>query len=315
MGQVNPNTERLCQQMAPLRPSQVMLATNVRERILSFGGAGFGKTYDVFTIARLAAETGSDAHFYVIDTDESVGHALIDPAFKSLYTDDLTALKNITIYQVSYWDQLLEVLTEIQGDLRQGKWVTPGLMRPQDWLIIDLLSPTWQWVQEWFTERVFGKSLDEYFLEQRKTMKAGDKKGGGFEGWKDYGTGINPQYALLQNRILRSPGNVYCTSEAKALSSENVDKPTRLIFGPHGVVPVGQKRTPHLFSTVIWKVSDQPGIIKAVTTKDRGGRPYMMHQKIDDFAKEYLVGVAGWQAGNTPAEALALARAKAATGS
>lgn len=297
--------------MAPLRPSQVQQITNTRERILSFGGAGFGKTYDFFTIARLAAQTGSDAHFYVVDTDESAGHCLIDPAFKDLWNEDMTALKNVTIINVSYWDNLLTALTEVQGTLKQGVWTVPGVLRPQDWLMIDLLSPTWSWVTDWYTNRVFHKGLDEFFLQQRQAMNPTDKKMKGLEGWKDY-TIINPQYALLQDRIMRSPGNIYCTAEAKPLNNEEADKQTRMIYGPVGVIPVGQKRTPHIFSTVIWKVSNTPGVREAVTVKDRGGREYLQYRPIGDFSKDYLIKVAGWQGGKTPEEALAEAKARMA---
>lgn len=297
--------------MKPLSPPPVMTITDTRERILSMGGPGAGKTFDFFAIARMAAETGSDAHFYVIDTDESSGMVLIDPALKSLWKEDMSGLSNVTVIKVSHWDDLLATLTELQGELRQGKFVTQGKIRKQDWLMIDLLSPTWQWCQDWYTRRVFHLGLDEFFLQQRESMKPSDKKMNGLEGWKDY-TIINPQYALLQDRILRSPGNVYATAEIKALNVEQADKETKLTFGPYGVSPVGQKRTPHVFSTIVWKTWPSVNEREGISVKDRGGRVMMQGKKITDFAKDYLIGVAGWSGGKTPQEILEEAKAAAA---
>ncbi len=298
--------------MTGLCPPKVMSATNTRERILTMGGPNAGKTFNYFTIARLALATGSDAHFFVIDTDETAMRTLIDPGFTSLWNDDST-LKNITIVNVAGWEELLAALETVQGRLVKGKYIPgTGMMRDQDWLMIDMLSPTWGWVTDWYTRRVFDKGTDEFFLQQREKMKEGDKKMQGLEGWKDYGI-INPAYAVLQDRILRTPGHIYCTAEVKQISDQ-ADKETRLMFGPYGVIPVGQKRTPHLFSTILWQSEPRSEVREVITIKDRS-RPVLQGERINDFAVDYLCGVAAWELGVPPKPKLSMeeiiAKAKA----
>lgn len=297
---------------AGLRPPAALTLTNTRERILLMGGPNMGKTYDIMTIARLSAASGSDAHFHYLDTDEAAGRVLVDPAFKDLWLEGMSGLKNLTLYQVSHWEDLLETLTEVQGQLRQGKFVTKGAMKPGDWLVIDMLTPTWQWVQDWFTNRVYHSDLDEFFLAHRESAVASKDpkaKGTAYDAWRDWPI-INQQYAELEDRILRSPGNIICTAEVKAINNDSADKEVRMMFGPYGVIPAGQKRVPHLFSTIIWKTSNIPGVRQAITIKDRA-REIMEGVEVDDFAKDYLVGVAGWQTVD-PKEALAAAKARAA---
>lgn len=289
----------------------MMKVTNTRERILSMGGAGAGKTYDLLTIARLAINSGSDAQFHLIDTDNASGAVLMDEEFRSLWNEDCTATLNVHIYPVSSWDELLATLTTLQGKLDQGKFVTKGVIRDQDWLSIDMLTPTYMWVQDWYTHQVFGQGYSDYFLDARKKLAAKGGEVQGFEGNKDWGI-INPQYGLLQDRILRTPGNIYCTAEVKALDAQRADKATKATFGPHGVIPAGQKRTPHIFSTIVWKTMPRAKVRQVITIKDRGGREWLTGDEVSDFGREYLIDVAGWTAGLSAAEKLAAAKAKRA---
>lgn len=256
---------------------------NARERILSFGGAGQGKSFDFYTIAQLAQMTKSDAKFYVIDTDVSAYRMVEDPALSRLTDTDGNLIPNLIIEDEVYdWDSLMGSLKRIQG-----------MMESQDWLMLDMMSPAWGWVQSAFTEKVFGQGTDEYFLQKRAAMR-NPGKDKAFEGWTDWPV-INTMYRSLQNALLRSPGHLYATAEVKAISADQAEKDTRMIFGPHGVIPVGQKRDMHLFQTVILKAASRPDTYEAITVKDRGGREKMKGMPINNFAKDYLVKVGGWK--------------------
>lgn len=246
----------------------------ISERILVMGGWGQGKTYDWLSIARLAKQTGSEAKFYVLDTDNAVGHMLA-MEFEGLAVE---SGGNVVLYPCFDWRMLTKALDEILTK-----------MRPADWLVVDLISPTWDWVQEFFTEEVFAKDLDQYFLEARKANK---QSGGGFEGWKDWPV-INGLYKSFQNKLLRVPGHLYATASVDIINNETVDKDIKIAFGPHGVKPKGQKHTPHFFHTVLWKNSARQGEWRIITIKDRG-REMLAGQPVANFAVTYLKNVAGW---------------------
>lgn len=293
-----------------LRPPAKDLITNTRERIMAMGGANMGKSFNFYSIARAAAITESDAKFYVIDTDQSFGRMVGDDYFKPLWLPDMSGFVNLEFTEASDWGELMKAVYAYQSK-----------MRDQDWLMIDMISPTWNWVQEAYAQRIFGKDLEEFYIQQRAAMGAKDKKLSTFEGWKDY-TIINEMYGKLQNNILRTPGNIYCTAEVKALSGDGLDKDLKMMFGPHGVLPVGQKRMPHLFSTILWMTSTIPGQRKIITIKDRS-RVELTGMVVDDFCSDYLVDVAGWRLGEdapvvapapkpNPVAILALAKAKKA---
>jgi hypothetical protein len=256
---------------------------NARERILSFGGAGQGKSYDFYTIVQLAQMTKSDAKFYVIDTDVSAYRMLEDPSLDRLTDGDGNLIPNLVIEdEVWDWETLMGTLKRVQSQ-----------MKPNDWLMLDMLSPAWGWVQTAFTEKVFGQGTDEYFLQKRAAMKNPAKEKS-FEGWTDWPV-INAMYKSFQSALLRSPGHLYATAEVRAISSDSAEKDTRMFFGPYGVIPVGQKRDMHLFQTVILKASTKIDRYEAITVKDRGGREKMAGMPIENFAKNYLMKIGGWK--------------------
>jgi hypothetical protein len=247
---------------------------------MAFGGANAGKSYAFYTIAKRALQTKSDAKFYVVDTDVSVGRMLSDPAFESLVGDDGQAV-NIEFEDVDDWDEFITAVEKFQAR-----------MRSQDWLMLDMLGPTWDWCQGAFTDKVFHRDLDEYFLAKRAAMK-NPEKDKMFEGWVDWPV-INKMYLKLQNLILKSPGNLYACNESKALARDQAEKDTKALFGPHGVVPVGQKRNPHLFQTILWFTEPRPNEREVITVKDRS-RTKLEGVGIRDFSIDYLVKVAGWR--------------------
>ena len=253
-----------------------------RERILSFGGAGQGKSFDFYTIANLAAMTKSDAKFYVIDTDVSVWRMLENPALKHLTTTDGNPVDSLVIDdEIADWWSLMDAVKRFQSK-----------MGPNDWLMMDMMSPAWGWVQSAFTEKVFGQGTDEYFLAKRAAMRD-PKKEKALEGWVDWPV-INTMYKGLQQALLTTPGHLYATAEVKAINTDQAEKDTRLQFGPFGVMPVGQKRDPYIFQSVILKAATRPEEFEAVTIKDRS-REQMRGKRIDNFAKDYLVKIAGWK--------------------
>ena len=132
------------------------------ERMLIFGGEGTGKTNLVLQIARRCP----DAQFYVIDTDYSASYE------RMLITEftDVAERGNVHVYVTGPddWEAIMSAAREVRGLAGVG-----------DWIIADSMSPTWDAVQGWFTEKVHGDTIEDYLLELRiKKQRAADKPGG-----------------------------------------------------------------------------------------------------------------------------------------
>lgn len=164
------------------------------------------------------------------------------------------------------------------------------IAKPNDWLVIDMLTPLWDMAQEYYIDRIFGKEYDEFFLKARES----NAKGNPLDGFKDWGV-INKLYrSNVANNILRAPCHVFATASAAALSSDLESKESKQIFGKFGVKPVGQKHNSHLFHTVLWKQNPKPGIWTLTTVKDRE-REEQLGMEVGSFATDYLEGVAKWK--------------------
>lgn len=242
-----------------------------RERVLAMGSPGVGKSHAILTVARRCP----DAKMYVIDNDF---------AYDRLLATDFVDLKNVDIVPVVEWDEYIPTVREFNGKMGRD-----------DWLVIDSMTPTWDAVQGWFSEQVFGRDIDEYFLEVRKKKaesKDGKKTLGALDGWMDWPV-INKSYYKLYAELMKCPGHVYLTAEVQSISDDD-DKQVKGTFGPYGVKPRGQKRLGHVVQTVLLMSKSRVGEYSLTTVKDRG-RVEMEGRRVEDWSKDYLVGVAGWR--------------------
>ena len=254
-----------------------------RERILAFGHEGCGKSSGVLSIARRCP----DVKFWVIDNDNSYDR-LLETDFTDVWGMDnvLFAGEHFGKAPMNDWFNVAQAI----------EYATNNMGR-DDWLVVDMLSKAWALVQEAFTEQIFGKDIDDYFLHIRK-MKAdsGDNKKalGAYDGWKDWPV-INAMYSKgVSEKLLNCPGHLYVVSESTKLSEDD-DKGMRDLYGPFGVKPAGQKRSGHIMQTVMFFTKDsRQQMYKMTTVKDRG-RAMWTDESFDDFAMDYLVGTAGWE--------------------
>jgi hypothetical protein len=247
-----------------------------RERILSFGVQGVGKSNAILTVAKKCP----DVTFYVIDTDYSESYAR---ALDSEYE----GLENVEITRVSPddWENMIPAIDAINSK-----------MGVDDWLIFDSMSPTWEAVQEWFIERVHGQSIDDYFMDVRmkkENTKGKDSKAlGALEGWMDWPV-INKVYFRLYKQLMATPGHLYMTAEQVAVNDDE-GREIKGLFGPYGVKPRGQKKLGHLPQTVLLFTKNRAGEYAITTIKDRN-RAELESQPIEDFMRDYMVKIAGWR--------------------
>ena len=244
---------------------------NSRERILLFGGAGTGKSWSAMAMAQEVMKEGNNV--YVIDNDFSWDRM----------TDELGDIGDgsmaIWDVQPDDWEAMLKALESTSGASRD------------DLLIIDSMTPTWQAAQAAYAERIFGKSLDQFFMDARESMKG--NKIEGFDGWKDWSV-INKMYDQLYRFINRFPGHVILTAEAEPISAE-APQELKDIYG--AVKHRGQKSLPHKVSTILQTTKSRAGDYQLTTVKDRGREQKIRYdrEEYSSFARSYLQAVAGWK--------------------
>lgn len=252
-----------------LRPS-----ITPRERILSFGVGGTGKSNAILEVARKCPTD----NFFVLDNDL---------AYERLLATDFTDVEergNVHVINIDEWPQYVDM---VNASIDKAE--------KDDWLVIDSMSPSWDHVQSWFIEQIFGNSIEDYFLEVRKKkQEAKEKKKtlGALDGWMDWPV-INKQYARLYTRLLNFPGHIYLTAEQASISDDD-DKEVKGLFGSYGVKPKGQKRMGYVVSTVLLLTKSRVGEYGMTTVKDRG-REEMEDWEVGNWAVDYLMKVAGWR--------------------
>lgn len=233
----------------------------VKERILATGGPGSGKTSAWLSIAK----KNPDSHFYVIDSDFAVDRML-----------DGKSLTNVTHDVATEWTEFVELTRKYQK-----------AMKPNDWLVIDFISPAWNAVQAWYVEQVFGKDIDAYFVDRRKAKAKNDLEGD--TDWKV----INKAYGAWATMLLKTPGHLFATAPVKAVGDRD-DAATKQLYALHGVKPEGQKMLSHQFHTVLMLSRARGGEFQMSTVKDRERRE-VNKAEVKDFALSYLLSVAGWR--------------------
>lgn len=151
------------------------------------------------------------------------------------------------------------------------------------WLVLDSASSPWEAVQNY--------ALDEAWKDEK----------GGLD-W----VRINREYARLTRTLMSFPGHVLITSRAKDLGKQET-KQTTSAFGEYNVKPAGQKDLGHVIPhTVLLLEKNRVGEFLMTTMKDRK-RVEVNKQQVRDFARDYLLKIAGWtnDAVKTDAEVLA----------
>lgn len=269
-----------------------------RERILSFGMEGSGKTVDALTIARLLP----DVTFHWVDNDDSIDR-LLETEFEDLGIgwengEETGDEGNISLWRVENWNEHKDAFVWLFGDKATG--AKPNV-DTDDWIVLDNGSIPWDVVQDWASESVYDMTRDELTQEKADKARKADKKGLlVFDGTMDYTGTINPEYRrYLGSHLTHPPCHIYVTADVTQLDDRDQDKTTRSIYGKYGMKPRAQKRLGHSMQTVIMKDRNSSGAYRMTTVKDRG-RGQLANQVVSEldeggFAKDYLRGVAGWK--------------------
>lgn len=244
------------------------------ERFLLYGDGGGGKTETAVNIA-----SHVPGQFYVLESDYS---AAWDRTIATRYPE---VASRCEVTQVEDWEQFV---AEFERVVEAGD---PEL----DWVVIDSASPcTYEWVQEWVLDQIYGDDLTSILLNARKNAKD-DKQ---FKGQKlelmnwDL---VKKEYRKFWRLIQKWKGHMILTAEAKQIGYwDKDDNEAQKVYGTIGYYPAGQQTIRHAMATTLYLDHPRAGQWRMTTVKDRG-REEQDKEMVDDFGLDYLVGVAGWK--------------------
>lgn len=245
------------------------------ERFLLFGGGGVGKTNTALTIIDHVAV--GDMH--VVEQDYSLAYE------RALATDFTDVADRVHVYESDpEWPSFIG---NVEKAVAAGD---PDI----DWLVIDPISSSWDWVQEWALDEQYGKDMPEVLLELRKQYGL-DKRAyaaamADIMNWNL----VKKEYARLWKAVQRWKGHLVLIAEAKAVPKSEDDAEIKMLYGPLGFQPVGQASLRHVASTTLFLDHPKRGQWRVTTIKDRN-RSELDREPIDNFAIDYLQSVAGWE--------------------
>ncbi len=247
---------------------------SARERLLIYGEPATGKTNAYLSIAKLNKLTKTQSMMYVIDNDRSVLRMIEGQGLDNY----------VTVAEVYDWPEYLD-----------AEKAFLKAVRPDDWLVADLMSETWTAVQSFYSEQVFGSDIGSYFLQLKKEMHDGNE----FGGWTDWKYINKLYFDFARPFVYKSPCHVIGVSTADAVSAKLDDKETLSVFSKVGFRPEGQKRLKHQFNTTVFMHKSRTGEYLYTTVKDRERELQVSASLGTDggpklFAMEYLKKVAGW---------------------
>lgn len=241
------------------------------------GENGSGKSYAAFQIARKCQSSGSDARFFYINNENGI-RKLIGSEFKDL--------KNITLFKAYTWEDHEQAMIQIMK----------AKPRENDWIVVDLFNETWELVQNYYTLKVFGSELDDYWLKYRTVAAASikDSSVNPLDGWQDWPV-IKKIYKDFTDKFLLKSGcNIIGITGVDKVNEKTDQLDIIQNFGRFGVRPSGNKKTGHWFDTIIFVKALKPGDHYMTTIKDKGRQP-LEGVKITDFAIQYMMARAGWR--------------------
>lgn len=256
-----------------------------RERFLFMGGWKSGKSYAWLSVAKMHQQRGSDATFYVIDTDRTCNEMVGYPPFETL--------SNVVWEEPGDWTSLMDTTKRFLDKMRTG-----------DWLIVDMMSPCYGWIQNHICQEVYGEDLDVLMARgyteqmQQKKLQSASKVNQGqilFDiiPWPL----VKKRYDPWAVSLVSHPGHVVLVSGQKEIFNKEKGA-AKEQFGGIGVKPDAQAYTGHLVNDVIWfraPAAGEPPRLNTVGIGARGGRPVLDGSAVSNFPLQVLIKQYGWK--------------------
>lgn len=257
-------------------------SSNRRERVLVYGRSNSGKSSCWLSIATWAADTGTDFHIYVGDTDNAWDAMGYEDIQKTVYAEHVRDYR----------------------DAIQWARKTRDSVKGNDWVVFDMASKAWPWAQEHYFSTYVGDDdllLGDVYLKDQKAMNKEDdgESMGGAHG-SNWGV-IYKYYNGLINMVLNMPCHVLFVAGAKEIRPDTnpaiINQYKGVGFYPAG--PPNENELAHNFHTVLF-CAETPRSWIYTTIKERGPinkptRKTLKGTEVTDFVTTYLFQVAGWR--------------------
>lgn len=172
-----------------------------------------------------------------------------------------------------------------------------------DLVVVDMINKAWEEVKQDFAQQVYGKDMDEFFLEAKmRQVKAGKEGGNAFadshgQTWDV----INKRYArFMTGAVYRTKAHVLACTPADKIDRDRDKGEVLNLYGRYSMKPQGQKHLGHAFHTILLVSEERKGHIMT-TVKERDirapepERVALVGDVYEDFVVDYLMVVGGWK--------------------
>ncbi len=271
-----------------------MKQTTQREKILVYGSYKVGKSSLWLDIMQASYAAGLKIHFYLIDTDRAYSKMVEEMDV------DYEAEGYLTVYLPDDFTELMEASMEIRGLAGKG-----------DWVIINMMNYAWTETQDYYTEKVYGETPDNYFLAMRQEVvaKGGkDDRSFGGHGGTDWNF-ITKTYKQWEIPLtMKGDWNVFGVTEGRKMDDRDKDPEKAKTYKEvGGHIPVGQKGIGHRFDTVfhmrkrvggqreLHMVGDRGREKEGGAWAELGTNVITIGEYPKGFTRRYLVDIAGWE--------------------
>ena len=269
-----------------MKPPVAANGQPLRERMCLFGAEKVGKSTIVANIALWHQKRKRESTFYVVDTDLAWSRMLSDDVF--------SGLTNVVYEEVYGWRELKDATNRFREKIQPG-----------DFLVIDMLTQAWEWVQQFYLEEVYGMDADDFFLMKQKEVKAANRKTRSGEDVTTINFGeviewpvINKIYYPWASKIISHPGHLIACAAEKEISKQEADKKELADFRRGGVKIAGQKMSGHLMHDIIrvqrGKTPQEPRLSTIGARPRPGGAIELKGDVVKNFSMNVLVARGGW---------------------
>ena len=296
-----------------------------RERILIYGGTKVGKSFTYLGLMDFARKTNTDSHFWIIDNDNATEGIGLYPggSHEGLLGEEMGPLelewkgeKEGSTYGMEY-EHATVWIPETFDDYNPIKDHIKKHVKPNDWVVIDMISNIWEIMPDWWIENVYGDNTWEYYASLKKDIHEGDEDAkrndfGGLSGgaWQYVGKVYRKWEKAL---TLYSPCHVIAySSESEILAHHDPSGEQRAQWKKgSGFRPKTEKGAPHRFHTIMRMTrrvgrdgkSVEARELTVVGDRDRMDRWDELTGKSQTielkegpkFAYDYLMKIGGWK--------------------
>lgn len=219
------------------------------DTILLYGLPKRGKTFAYCSVIERCIGAGNNV--FVINTDNGLKKTAQDYFGK----DFSKVAEKIQYYLITHIDDVTEIIDDVKAQAK-----------PNDLIVIDLLTDFYEMAQEKFVENLSGGNIVDYYERaSRDKQKFGVLSGQQWQYVKKLDNYI------INELVIRPPCRVVAVASAREMEMDKVYNNKEVLeeYQAVGQKPDGQKRLQYKFSTIIY-IGELKGSKYMIVLGDRG---------------------------------------------